>query len=355
MWSGTTAWLHSTYDLSGFNSFNSVQFRFVFESDGFGNTYDGWMIDDFSITPPQIQHDAGIERILTPASYTTPGSSVSVKVRLKNYGTQVLTSIPLYYRIDNNTAVAAVWTGSLQPGASTDYTFASPYTATAKYKLKASTLLAGDTYTFNNADSILMNKDVALSYIFLPRNKEIVGDSMHVAVSLQNFGTDTLFSLNLEYEWGNTTRTGNWTGVLPPGGSAIYYFPDYFKVKYGIVNLCARVVLQGDTKASNNETCKYISGVIGIEDAGEQDFVLYQNHPNPFSEYTIIRYKIPVRTEINYRIMDIYGRLIKSGTSIAHKGTNILKVDNAHLKTGVYFFEIEYNEQLRRIKMIYVK
>jgi hypothetical protein len=356
-WSGVdVGWRHSTYDLSAFNGYNSVQFRFVFISDANTNGYEGWMIDDFSIRPPAIPKDAGIVAILTPAAYTQPGSNIQLKLRIKNYGTQTLTSIPLYYRIDNNTAVPAVWTGSLAPGATTDYTFSTSYTAPAKYRLKAGTMLSADTYGFNDTISVFMNLDVALTSIFQPASQEIVGDSMHVAVSLQNFGTDTLYSLNLEYDdQSGNTHMGNWIGVLPPGGSAIYYFPDYYHVYYGISQICARVLMSGDTKQTNNEVCQYTTGVVGLSPVEDTDFSLYQNSPNPFNKRTEIAFDLPYGGNVQFRVMDIFGRIVYQKQIVAHRAKNKIVLNTQNWSPGIYFYEIEFASKTKRLRMMIIE
>jgi parallel beta-helix repeat protein len=357
LWSAADAgWKYSTYDLSAFNTNSSVQFRFVFTSNSSVNSYDGWMIDDFAIQPPPIANDAGIVSVVSPSSYTQIGNSFQVKVRIKNFGTQTLTSIPLYYRINSNPAVAAIWSGSLAPGSSVDYTFTTPYTSTATYWVKAGTVLASDTYTFNDTASVYINKDVALTTVFLPQVKEIIGDSVPVAVSLQNFGTDTIYSLNLEYD-GNVgyTITDSWSGVLAPNESTIFYFTKYYHVYTGISQVCARVIMSGDTKASNNETCKYVTGVVGIPKSNSADFTLFQNSPNPFNDGTEINFEIPQKANVQFRIVDLFGRIIENREIKAIKGLNTIKINSKELTTGMYFYEIEYKSKVKRLKMLVVE
>jgi len=357
LWSGADAgWKYSTYDLSSFSSYNSVQFRFVFTSNASINSYDGWMIDDFAIKPPPIANDAGIVKIISPVTYTQPNTSHQVKVRIKNFGTQTLTSIPIYYRINNKSAVASIWTGSLTPGSTTDYTFTTPYTSLPKYRIKAGTMVSSDTYTFNDTVSVYMNKDVALKTIFLPQSKEIIGDSVPVAVSLQNFGTDTIYSLNLEYD-GNAgyTITDSWTGVLAPGTSTIFYFAKYYHIYKGISQVCARVALAGDTKMSNNESCKYVTGVVGISPNSEDEFVLFQNKPNPFNKETNISFKLPQSAIVQFRIVDLFGRIIENREIKAVRGLNKIAVNAKNLTTGMYFYEIQYKDKIKRLKMLIVE
>jgi len=354
-WSGPDSnWRYSTYDLSAFNSYsNPVQFRFVFISDASVNNYEGWMIDDFSITPPSIPNDAGISNILSPSKYTVPGSSNIVKIRVYNYGSQTLTSIPVSYQLDNNTAINEIWTGNLAPGNYTDYSFTTPYTAIPTYKIRVKTNLGTDTYAFNDTLSIFIDKDVALKSVLLPQNVEIIGDSTQVAIAVTNNGTDTITSLNLEYDINSQGLVQeNWSGILMPNSNLIYYFNKYYNVNMGINKICARVILNGDTKVSNNQNCKYVTGVVGVKSTSKNSFLLEQNTPNPFSKNTEIKFYLPYSKAVVLNIFDIYGRKIQSVDIKANKGLNVYKFNNENLNSGIYFYELNFDDNVLRRKMI---
>ncbi|MCK4329060.1 PQQ-binding-like beta-propeller repeat protein [candidate division WOR-3 bacterium] len=68
--------------------------------------------------------------------------------------------------------------------------------------------------------------------------------------------------------------------------------------------------------AANVETTDSISvGGGGPETAGQgslpNTFALYENHPNPFSSETAIRYALPISTEAKLVIYDVSGRVVK--------------------------------------------
>jgi hypothetical protein len=354
-WSGPDSnWRYSTYDLSAFSTYSSpVQFRFGFLSDASVNNYEGWMIDDFSITPPAIANDAGISAVLTPANYTVPATSNVIKVRIYNYGSQSLNSIPVSYQIDNNAVVNENWTGNLTPGNFSDYTFSTPYTSTPTYKIKVKTNLIGDTHGFNDTLTVFIDKDAALTSVLLPQNVEAIGDSTQVAIAVTNNGTDTITSLSLEYDINTLGLVQeNWTGSLPPKNNLVYYFNKYYHVNMGINKICARVNLNGDTKSSNNESCKYVTGVVAVKSINKNNYYLEQNTPNPFSNNTIIRFYLPYSKAVVLNIYDIYGRLVQSADIKAYKGLNSYKFNSYNLSSGIYFYELNFDNNLLRRKMI---
>ncbi|MCX6272639.1 MAG: GEVED domain-containing protein [Bacteroidetes bacterium] len=98
---------------------------------------------------PQVlpADDAGVSALVSPVSGPGLTASEQVTVTIQNFGTNTLTSIPVVYKLNNNTPVSKTWTGSLSPGNTVNVTFtqlinlSSPGT---NYTLKCWTTLAGD-------------------------------------------------------------------------------------------------------------------------------------------------------------------------------------------------------------------
>jgi hypothetical protein len=88
-----------------------------------------------------IPLDAGIEAIIEPSTTSIAQTQITVKARIKNFGSQTLTTIPLEYStglIINSES----WSGVLLPGSSVDYSFTNtllgpvgPYTICVRTNL----------------------------------------------------------------------------------------------------------------------------------------------------------------------------------------------------------------------------
>ena len=61
-----------------------------------------------------IANDAGVESITTPGT-TVCANSFAPVVRIKNYGTNTITSVKINYKVDNGTVQVFNWTGSMAP------------------------------------------------------------------------------------------------------------------------------------------------------------------------------------------------------------------------------------------------
>jgi hypothetical protein len=99
--------------------------------------------------------DAGVDSILAPGLSTIYLDSIQVQVRIHNYGSNALTSIPVRYNRNGVTVATATWTGNLAGGATTIYTFAQKYISPiSNYALCAFTMLPGDANSGNDQKCI---------------------------------------------------------------------------------------------------------------------------------------------------------------------------------------------------------
>ena len=79
------------------------------------------------------------------------------------------------------------------------------------------------------------------------------------------------------------------------------------------------------------------------------------NFPNPFNNFTWIRFFIPVYENISLSMIDINGRKVKDiPIDRFQVGYNELKVDTSNLTSGIYFFKLdgETNSISKKITLI---
>jgi hypothetical protein len=110
----------------------------------------GIYLDNIHIYRPD-SIDAGVIQIVQPQSQSMANTATTVVAKIRNFGMDTLTSIPVAYRVGTNPAVVETWTGSLLPNAVTSYTFTTTYTSpTGAYQLCSWTQHPQDTNTFND-------------------------------------------------------------------------------------------------------------------------------------------------------------------------------------------------------------
>ncbi|PLW93809.1 MAG: hypothetical protein C0592_04955 [Marinilabiliales bacterium] len=142
----------------------------------------------------QADTDAGITAILNPVGTTVTSHIITVQARIKNFGTQTLTSIPLIYKINGITQASETWTGTLNSGDSVTYTFTTTYQGPiAQYNLCVKTNLGGDQVTTNDeiCESILtgIEETSANGVVLLQNLPNPANDETEIRYTLPEPGT----------------------------------------------------------------------------------------------------------------------------------------------------------------------
>ena len=90
-------------------------------------------------------------------------------------------------------------------------------------------------------------------------------------------------------------------------------------------------------------------------------FRLFQNYPNPFNPNTTIKYQLPKAGNVEIKIFNVNGQLIKLVNTkqqsigvhtFAWDGKN---ADGQALASGIYFYQINFENSILTNKMLYLK
>ncbi len=82
-----------------------------------------------------------------------------------------------------------------------------------------------------------------------------------------------------------------------------------------------------------------IDPATGIQTFHEADFVLFQNAPNPFAEFTNIMFNSPKSTNVEFMVIDMFGRMVFAENITATKGVNTYEFNN-NLSAGIYMYSL---------------
>lgn len=86
------------------------------------------------------------------------------------------------------------------------------------------------------------------------------------------------------------------------------------------------------------------------------DFVLYQNHPNPFNPTTNIKYEVPEHTYVKLEIFDVLGRSVRSLVNEEKPaGRYEIEFDGSSLASGLYYCRITAGDFIQTKKMMLLK
>jgi len=369
-----TGWQYSAYKLQPgiFNLHNEVQFRFRLSTNSTG-TANGWALDNFNLALPLVPNDVGVMSIDSPVNDTATGSNASVTVTLMNFGTNVQTSIPVVLKLNGVTIQTGTFTGTLQPQATTLFTFPNPFTVPATaHQLCAETQLTGDIYTINDGKCKNFNPLPALVDVGVLQIVSPLPDSVgricfyHAAaqpwyqftvrVLIRNFGQNTQTSIPLKYSFstGGTVYTDTWTGTLAQNSQDTFNLTTLFLPVIGAQQVCVETDLGGDAVSTNNKGCLTYTGVqcTGIDDYGQYGFILHQNVPNPFSQRTLIEFETPTGGLASLSVVNAVGQPVYMEQKQSAAGIARFEVDAGQLAAGVYYYSVEINGVRQTRKMV---
>lgn len=98
-----------------------------------------------------LDYDIAVLEIISPDNQTITGQEVDIRVRLKNFGTEVINELDLSFDIDGALPVIESWSGFLQPNQEYIYEFLSTYTSpSGDYELCVEAFLNNDFNPANN-------------------------------------------------------------------------------------------------------------------------------------------------------------------------------------------------------------
>ena len=174
-----------------------------------------------------FQHDAGIDEITSPNSGSNLGTQ-SIKIKVTNYGTAAITSLPVSYNVDGGTFVNETITTPIAAGASLVYTFTNTYlfNQVKNYTIVAKVALANDAVAANNE----ITKTITNASCIFPTNttqQPIGPDANTVTTSVINIPpsfivNDVNVKINLTH-----TYTGDLDiKIIGPDGTQVFLAQD---------------------------------------------------------------------------------------------------------------------------------
>lgn len=157
---------------------------------------DGFTFDDLRIV--QANNDVLLTQLVAPDTFLCNANAVAITVTAKNTTASPFTNVPVYYRINNGTAVAGS-ISSLPANSEVNYTFTTTADLSAfrAYKVDAWIKLPGDDYAVNDSinNRFVYSSPLVNSFPYLERFNNSNG----------NWFTDTLSYSS--WRWGTPSKT----------------------------------------------------------------------------------------------------------------------------------------------------
>jgi hypothetical protein len=86
------------------------------------------------------------------------------------------------------------------------------------------------------------------------------------------------------------------------------------------------------------------------------DFLIYQNHPNPFNPSTTIKYQVLELSDVSIKVFDVLGNEVVTLVSEEKPaGSYQVEFEATALPSGIYFYRLQANDFVDTKKMILLK
>jgi hypothetical protein len=143
----------------GFYEYESCNACYRGSVDGWSEANRPYLVVTYGYIP--YPNDVGVSSLVAPVSSPSLFNNTVVTVRIRNYGTNPQTNIPVSYQVNGGAVVTEICPGPIAPIATFDYTFtqtASMNTYGASYAIHACTGLVGDQNTANDCKNFSVTK-----------------------------------------------------------------------------------------------------------------------------------------------------------------------------------------------------
>jgi|GEM_PF-332318 len=96
-----------------------------------------------------------------------------------------------------------------------------------------------------------------------------------------------------------------------------------------------------------------LSDVVNVQVAAPSSFALEQNYPNPFNPATVIRYQLPISTDVILRVINLAGETVSVlvDEKNCSAGEHSVRFDGSQLASGIYCYQLITNGFLQTKKM----
>lgn len=137
-------------------------------------------------------------------------------------------------------------------------------------------------------------------------------------------------------------------------GSGIFYSSNsgstWDTINTGITNLfvnCFTIDKEGYIYCGSDSGVHISnSSITGVENPKvlPNNFILYQNFPNPFNPATTVSFGLPVDSKVTLTLYNMLGEVVlKNDIGVKASGNHQLQLDLRSKASGVYFYEMEAN------------
>ena len=290
--------------------------------------------------------EAGLQQvrlIVTSADNCTDSAKITVRVKtppVAGYTVNQQVGFPPLTVTFNNTSSADVtdfqWT--LGNGVTSD--IPNPVTVYTDSGVYTATLIVTDGV--GCSDTVSRNITVVRpSYNILLQDLVCTESNGYIqfTTTMLNQSNITLNGIDWRAGMDNTLQLfETWSGDLDPGQYLAYTFTGQALITHGAEICCAEVYRVQSVLGDSMITERICVPLI-------HDFSVLDPYPNPATGVVNIFYVLPVDEEVEVKVSDISGKIVRSLLFESSEGVNLLPLDMTGWAAGVYSVTFYYREK----------
>ncbi|MCL5030448.1 MAG: T9SS type A sorting domain-containing protein [Bacteroidetes bacterium] len=328
-----------------------------------GNTLVGWGTANTSVTEIQPDGTVALEMSLPPDQWSyrafkfpmffldSPNGGEKWKANSQHtimWDASGIDSINLDYSLDGG----ATWQNivSNYPADSGSYIWNVPNIFSSNCKIRISNS-SSTPFPYSVVSDSSFTIDSALTV-------ELESFSSNINESAIQLSWTTAFEKNnLGFEIDRKMGAEDWQNIgfiASQGSSAApvnYTFSDELDTTSYIGNIFYRI-----KQIDVSGTVQYIKEVKLDVNLTPQTYVLFNNYPNPFNPNTVIKYSLPVNSQIVIRVYNVIGQLVKElVNTVQTTGDHKIVFNADQLPSGIYFDVLEAKSMDGKLSSILVK
>ncbi len=215
-------------------------------------------------------NDVGINDIIQPDNGLL-GTTETVEVSIRNFGSATQTSIPLELRVDGNLIASETFTGSIASNDTATYTFTQTVdlsTTGQTYSIEVSTNLSGDEFpandSFTKEVTNLLANDVGAIEITAPVSGVGLGNAETISATIKNFGANPQSNFDVQYVIdGGTPVVETFAGPIGAEEEMTYNFTQTADLStLGVYNITVSTALAADQNPANDAVSATVENVL---------------------------------------------------------------------------------------------
>ncbi len=145
-----------------------------------------------------------------------------------------------------------------------------------------------------------------------------------------------------------------------------YVYDNYYAGVYNIHGISklltftvetARIDTPENTEELFYEVLEYFHSIVGTDENSMPDINVYQNYPNPASEFTTFSYELQESSDVELSVYDIFGKVVfnrKFGMQAKGNHKYELSIKDLGLSSGYYIYTFRINSTFVTNKMIII-